>query len=104
MAKFAVVLTGGKQYLVKEGQHIVVEHIDAEAGATVELTTLATFDDAGTSVDFGTPELTKKTKASVLEQGKGEKVRIAKFRSKSRYRRVTGFRPTLTKLEIKTLA
>jgi large subunit ribosomal protein L21 len=82
MAKFAVVQTGGKQYLVQEGQHIVVEHIDAETGTTVELTTLAVFDNENVAVDLGAPELAKKTKASVLEQGKGEKIRIAKFKSK----------------------
>lgn len=104
MAKFAVVQTGGKQYLVQAGQSIVVEHIDAEPGATVELTTLATFDSEKEDVVLGAPELEVKTKAAVLEQGKGEKIRIAKFKSKSRYRRVTGFRPTLTRLEIQAVA
>jgi len=98
MAKIAVVKSGGKQYLVKENDVIVVDKITAEKA--VDLETLAIFDDADGAVEVGTPVLTKKTKAEVVEQGQGEKVRIARFKSKVRYRKVMGFRAQLTKLKI----
>lgn len=99
MATYAVVKTGGKQYLVKEADQITVEHLEGEKGAKVELETLSTFDSEGKSIEFGTP-LKKAVTAEILEQGKGEKVRVAKFKAKVRYRNVRGFRPTLTKLQI----
>ncbi|MBI1862512.1 50S ribosomal protein L21 [Candidatus Microgenomates bacterium] len=99
MATYAVVKTGGKQYLVKEADQIVVEHLEGETGAKVDLTTLSIFDNEELKVEFGAP-LKQAVVAEIIEQGKGEKVRIAKFKSKVRYRKVRGFRPTLTKLQI----
>lgn len=99
MATYAVVKTGGKQYLVKESDEIVVEHVEGEKGATIELAALSIFDTEGKAIEFGAP-LKKAVTAEIVEQGKGEKVRIAKFKAKVRYRKVRGFRPTLTKLQI----
>lgn len=102
MATYAVIKTGGKQYLVKEADQITVEHLEGETGAKVELTTLSVFDSEAKSVEFGTP-LKKAVTAEIVEQGKGEKVRVAKFKAKVRFRKVRGFRPTLTKLQILTI-
>lgn len=99
MATYAVVKTGGKQYLVKEADQIVVEHLEGEKGAKIELETLSIFDSEGSSVEFGAP-LKQAVQAEIVEQGRGEKVRVAKFKAKVRYRKVRGFRPTLTKLQI----
>ena len=66
---------------------------------TIDLETLAVFDDKG-SIELGTPFLASKTTATVIEHMKGEKLRIAKFKAKVRYRRVTGFRSRLTKIQI----
>lgn len=99
MSTYAVVKTGGKQYLVKESDQIVVEHLEGETGATVELPALSIFDTEGRALEFGAP-LKKAVTAEILEQGKGEKIRVAKFKAKVRYRKVRGFRPTLTKLQI----
>lgn len=100
MISFAVVKTGGKQYVVKAQDELVVDKIDANENDTIELSTLARFDDEGTKFELGTPTLTKTVKAQVVGHMKGDKLYIAKFKAKVRYRRVTGFRPHLTKLKI----
>lgn len=108
MVDYAVVKTGGKQYLVKENDMITVDKLSdfTEASAekekkeTVELETLAIFDTEGKTFELGTPFLTKKVKAEIVFTGKGEKIRVARFKAKVRYRKVRGFRPQLTTLKI----
>ncbi|KKR31166.1 MAG: 50S ribosomal protein L21 [Candidatus Gottesmanbacteria bacterium GW2011_GWC2_39_8] len=100
MVTFAVVKTGGQQFLVKENDVITVSKLEKKDKEKIELETLAIFDDEGKSVEIGTPYLTKKVRAEVVAQGKGLKIRVARFKAKSRYRKVTGFRPQLTTLKI----
>lgn len=100
MIKLAVVKTGGKQYLVKENDVIIVDRLDTPEKEKLTLETLAVFDEAEKILEVGTPMLTKATKAEVLAHLKGDKIRVAKFKAKVRYRRVKGFRPKLTKLKI----
>lgn len=100
MSNFAVVKTGGKQYLVKEGMTITVDLLDAEKGKKIELETLLKFDEEGKVFELGQPVLKEKVSAEALENIKGEKVRIAKFKAKVRYRKVRGFRAQYTKLKI----
>ena len=100
MSVKAVVITGGKQYLVGQNEALTVEHLDGEVHDSVTLKTLAVFDSEKATVELGKPELKTNVSATILEQGKGEKIRVAKFKAKSRYRKVTGFRPVLTKLKI----
>jgi large subunit ribosomal protein L21 len=97
--KYAIVKIGGSQYKVTEGEKIVVDKL-ATKTKTVEFPeVLLLVDDK--KVEIGSP-LVKgaKIKANVLEDLKGEKIRVAKYKAKSRYRRVKGFRPSLTKIEI----
>ncbi|PIP14969.1 50S ribosomal protein L21 [Candidatus Roizmanbacteria bacterium CG22_combo_CG10-13_8_21_14_all_35_9] len=100
MFRYGVVRTGGKQYLVKEGDLITVDRLETKEKDKIELETLARFDDEGKSVDLGTPDLTKKVQAEVVSHLKGDKIRVARFKAKVRYRRVKGFRPQLTTLKI----
>lgn len=100
MATFAVVKVGGKQYLVKDNDEIVVDRVTAEEKKTVELVTLATFSEDGSKVELGKPTLATSVKAEVLSHLKGEKVRIARFKSKVRRRTVRGFRSQLTRLKV----
>lgn len=102
MVRFAVVKTGGKQYLVKENDEIFVDRLPVEEKKTVELETLAVFSDEK-DLEIGTPILAKKIKAVVLENLKGDKIRVAKFKAKVRYRRVRGFRPQLSKIKIEKI-
>lgn len=99
MANVAVVKTGGKQYIVREGDLLTVDKLESK-DKTVELDTLALFAEDGSNVEVGTPSLEKKVKAEIVAEGKGVKIRVAKFKSKVRYRKVRGFRPQLTTLKI----
>ena len=96
---YAIVKTGGKQYCVEEGKKISVEKLDAEVGAEV------VFDQvllvAGDDVKVGAPVVGgAKVTAKVLEQGKGKKIRIFKYKAKSNYRRRQGHRQPFTKVEV----
>ena len=100
MAIYAVVKTGGKQYLVKEGMTITVDQLNSEKNNKIQLETLLKFDEEGKAFELGQPVLKEKVSAEVEDNVKGDKIRIAKFKAKSRYRKVRGFRAKLTKLKI----
>ena len=100
MVMYSVVKTGGKQYLVHDGMEITVDLMDVEKGKKVELEALLKFDDEGKTFELGQPFLKEKVTAEVVDNVLGEKIRIAKFKAKSRERKVRGFRSKLTKLKI----
>lgn len=100
MAKLAVVKTGGKQYLVKESQELVVDRLNVKPNANIPLEILGIFDDEKKTVSLGNPSLKEKAKAKVIEELKGDKLRVARFKAKVRYRKVRGFRPSLSKIKI----
>ena len=74
---YAIVKTGGKQYKVAPGDRINIEKLDAEVGAEVEL--------------------------PVIEQFKGEKVLVFKFKKRKNYKKLRGHRQQLTRVEIKSV-
>ena len=100
MITYSVVKTGGKQYLVKDGMEIIVDLMDAEKGKKIELEALLKFDDEGKTFELGKPFLKEKVTAEVIDNVLGDKIRIARFKAKSRFRKVRGFRSKLTKLKI----
>lgn len=100
MTKYAVVKTGGKQYLVKENDEIVVDRLEGKENEKIELDKLAEFADDTLNLQLGAPVLKEKIAATIISHLKGDKIRVAKFKAKVRYRRVKGFRPALTKLKI----
>lgn len=100
MAKAAIIRTGGKQFLVRENDVIYVQKLDTKENDKIEFETLATFDEEAGSLDMGAPALKSTVAAEVVAQVKGEKVRVAKFKAKVRFRRVNGFRAQLTKVKI----
>jgi large subunit ribosomal protein L21 len=101
--KFAVIATGGKQYLVQPEQQITVEKLVGEAGEAVSLTALAVFDAEG-ALEVGTPELKKGIPATIVKTAKDEKVIVVKYKNKTRYRRKIGHRQTLTTIKIGQIA
>ena len=95
---YAFVQTGGKQYRVEEGQTLLVERLAAEEGATVALQPLLyAADEAVFDVD-GLKKVS--VKARVVGHERGEKLRVFKFKPKRGYKRTTGHRQELTRLEI----
>ena len=96
---YAIVSTGGKQYKVAQGDVIDVEKLVAQPGDKVELDVLMLNDGATSTVDPTALE-GKKVTAEVLDQFKGKKVIVFKFKKRKRYRRTKGHRQNLTKLKI----
>ena len=99
---YAIIKTGGKQYCVEEGKVITIEKLDVETGAEVA------FDEVllvcGDSVKIGQPTVAgAKVTGKVLEQGKGAKIRIFKYKAKSNYRRRQGHRQPFTKVQIEKI-
>ncbi|HTA14199.1 MAG TPA: 50S ribosomal protein L21 [Solirubrobacteraceae bacterium] len=95
---YAIVKTGGKQYRVERGQTLLVERLAADEGASVALEPIlyrsedAVFDAAGL----------KKVKvtAKIVAHERGEKLRVFKFKPKRGYKRRTGHRQELTRIEV----
>src|SRR3954447_6488560 len=95
---YAIVKTGGKQYRVEQGQYLLVEKLEGEDGATVDLEPVL-FRSEDTV--FDADGLSKvKVKAKILSQEKGEKLRVFKFKPKRGYKKRTGHRQKLTRIEI----
>lgn len=96
----AIIQTGGKQYLVSKGDKIQVEKLAGEKDATLVFdNVLATFD--GTKYQLGKPFIDGvKVEGKVLNQGRGDKVRVFKYKAKSKYRRTQGHRQSYTEVEI----
>ncbi len=102
MSKFdhAIIKTGGKQYLVKKGDSLNIEKIDNEKGDKIELDSLLLFDKKSEDIKIGKPVLKTKIKAEVLEHGKGKKVKVLKYKPKTRQRKKKGARQPFTKIKI----
>jgi len=97
---YAVIRTGGKQYKVTEGERIRVEKLEAAEGATVNLDEVLMVAD-GDSITVGDP-LVKgaKVSATVAAHGRGDKIRIVKFRRRKHYQKQAGHRQAYTELAI----
>lgn len=96
---YAIVSTGGKQYKVAQDDVITVEKIDAEVGSTVELPVL--FLNDGKKIVTDPAKLAKaKVTAEIVDQFKGEKQLVFKFKKRKRYHRLKGHRQQLTKVKI----
>lgn len=89
---YAIIRVGGKQYKVEEGERLLVDRLEAEAGKTFEPDLLFTPGGDGPTVT-----------ARVVEHVKGEKIRIGKYRRRTGYKRHTGFRASLTEIEIESI-
>lgn len=99
---YAVIETGGKQYRVQEGDVITVEKLKAEAGDKVTFDKVLLMSD-GKEVKVGTPYLDAAVTGSVVENGRGQKVIIFKYKAKKDYRKKQGHRQPYTMVKIASL-
>ena len=101
--KHAIIVTGGKQYRVAEGDVLFVEKLDVEAGDTVTFDQVLAVVD-GEAASFGAPLLSGATvTAKVEKNGKGKKIRVYKMKPKKGYRRTQGHRQPYTKVTIEAI-
>jgi large subunit ribosomal protein L21 len=96
---YAVIKTGGKQYRVEEGTTLLVERLREDEGANVSLEPL--LYAGGDKTLFGADDLGKvKVEATVVGHERGPKLRVFKFKPKRGYKRRTGHRQELTRLQV----
>ncbi|MGX6449766.1 50S ribosomal protein L21 [Patulibacter sp. S7RM1-6] len=99
---YAIVKTGGKQYRVEQGQELLVEKLDGDAGASVTLEPVLV---RGDSVAVGADALKSATVgATIVEHTKGPKIRIFKYKPKRGYKRTAGHRQPLTRIRIDSIS
>jgi len=97
---YAIVESGGRQYRAEEGNTFSVEKLPYEVGDQVELNNVLLIAN-GESVQVGQPTVAgAAVKATVVEQYRGKKIFVWKYRSKQRYRRRRGHRQSYTRLRI----
>jgi large subunit ribosomal protein L21 len=97
---YAVIMTGGKQYRVSQGDKVRVEKLDAAEGESIELDKVLMVVD-GDDIKIGKPVLEGgKVTAEVKAHGRGDKVEIIKFRRRKHHMKRQGHRQAFTELEI----
>ena len=96
----AIIVTGGKQYKVSEGDVLFIEKLEAEAGQNITFDQVLAILD-GDNATFGAPTVEgASVTANVVKNGKGKKVLVFKYKPKKNYRRRQGHRQPYTKVEI----
>ena len=96
----AIIVTGGKQYNVSEGDTLFIEKLPVEAGDAVTFDQVLAIVD-GENTKFGAPVVEgAKVEAKVVKNGKGKKMRVFKYKAKKGYHKRQGHRQPYTKVEI----
>jgi large subunit ribosomal protein L21 len=99
MAGYAIIKLGGKQYVVREGEKLLVDRLPLDENKTFK-------PDVIFASGNGKPDLAPKgspVTAKVLAHVRGDKIRIGKYRRRTGYRRHTGFRSSLTQIQIESI-
>ena len=95
---YAIITVGGKQYRVQEGERLLVDRLKADEGKTFNPKVLLTGGNGKTDL---APSTT--VTARVLSHELGEKIRIGKYKKRTGYRKHTGFRASLTQIQIESI-
>ena len=98
---YAIIATGGKQYKVSEGDVIKVEKLDAEAGQAVTFDQVIAISDGALKV--GEDVKASTVTATVMEQGRGRKVIVYKYKRKTGYHKKNGHRQAYTQVKIEKI-
>jgi large subunit ribosomal protein L21 len=96
---YAIIKVAGKQYRVREGERLFVDRLREDEGATFAPSVLLVGGNGAAELEPGTGVVT----AKVLGDAKGPKIRIGKYKKRTGYRRHTGFRASLTQIEIESI-
>jgi len=96
---YAIIKVAGKQYRVREGERLLVDRLAQDDGATITPTVLLVGGDGAPVLDPGDVKVT----AKVLGAVKGPKIRIGKYKKRTGYRKHTGFRASLTQIQIASI-
>jgi large subunit ribosomal protein L21 len=96
---YAIIKVAGKQYRVREGERLLVDRLREDEGATFAPTVLLVGGNGGTQLEPGDGVVT----AKVLGDTKGPKIRIGKYKKRTGYKRHTGFRASLTQIQIESI-
>lgn len=100
MSDYAIIQLQGKQYRVSPDQNLMVDRLDTKEGETITVSDVL-LTNVGGKVTVGTPTITKASVTlKVVEHSKGEKIRVFKYKSKSKYRKTFGHRQHQTKLVV----
>ncbi len=101
---YAVIKTGGKQYRVQEGQTLKLEKLEVATGETIQFDDVLLVSD-GETIKVGAPVVEgAKVSAEVIDHGRGEKVRIIKFRRRKHHMKRQGHRQWYTEVKITGIA
>lgn len=99
---YAVIISGGRQYRVAEGQTLKLEKLAVDVGAKVDFDVLMLSNDD--KVTIGQPTIEGcKVAAEVISQGRHKKIKIMKFRRRKHHQKETGHRQYFTEVKIKTI-
>ena len=102
--EYAIIISGGKQYKVIPGGILEVDKLDLEPGKIHTFDKVLLYSADGVC-KIGQPRVEGVTvSGKILEQFKGEKIRVAKFKAKARFRRLQGHRQLLTRIQITTIS
>lgn len=99
MPTYAIVKTGGKQYRVAVGDVVEVEKLEGDAGTEVAFPAVLIVDGSNVTADAAALDKASVT-GKVVEQTKGPKIRIHKFKNKTGYQKRQGHRQRLTRVEV----
>jgi large subunit ribosomal protein L21 len=102
MAKIAVIKTGGKQYKVEKDQEVKIEKLNGQAGEKIKFDTLLVAD--AEKLDIGRPSLGEKVEGEIIGQGRSKKIKVVKYKNKTRYKRTLGHRQPFTKVKITSIS
>ena len=97
----AVIKTGGKQYVVSKGDKLKVEKLVGEPGDKLDMKEVLLKSDAkGNKLELGKPILKATVETKILRQAKAKKIKVVKYKNKTRYKKTFGHRQAFTELEI----
>lgn len=96
---YAIIQVAGKQYRVREGERLLVDRLAHDEGSSFNPTVLLVGGDGAPVLDAGGVKVT----AKVVGSAKGPKIRIGKYKKRTGYRRHTGFRASLSQIEIESI-